>query len=375
MPSPSPNLTTMASPAPARLCFAAAHLALRDGYAEAGHSLARPGKPDEIAAHVDWATTMALRTRLDGLGFGIAEAMDTAQRFFLGWDVAGELIARCGRLGLQNGFCAGAGIDHLTNIRSPQDLVDGVAFQARAIQQCGGIPVILPMPWLSTHNAKAATYVDVYRGIVGRLDGPLLVHWLGPMFLPSLDGYFPDDSFARVMALDRAKVRGCKLSLLDDALELRVRRELLPHDQIVLTGDDFHFGRLMLGGDPRGPAPASPPPIERWTTIGGRDVALGDFSHALLGVLDGIAAPASRALAALARGDAATFLAIMGPCEELGRHVFAPPTQHYKAGLAWLAWRNGLQPNAMLVNREDLARDAAHYARCDELARACGALP
>lgn len=360
--------------APPRLCFAAAHVVMRESYAAVGHTLQRPGSAAEIAAHVDWDATMGIRSRLDGFGLGIAEAMDTAQRFFLGWESARELIVRCGALRLQNGFCAGAGTDHLPAVRGPADLVDGVVFQARLIQRCGGIPVLLPMPFLSLQKCPARTYVDVYRAIVRQLDGPLFVHWLGPMFLPSLEGYFPGDSFGQVMAIDRRKVRGCKLSLLDDAMELRVRRELLPHDQIVLTGDDFHFARLILGGDPQGTPPASAPAVQRWTRIGRHDVPLGDFSHALLGILDGIARPTQRAMQALARGDAAGFLRILGPCEPLGQHVFGAPTQHYKAGLAWLAWQNGWQGNGMLVNREDLARDAAHYARCGELARACGAL-
>lgn len=359
---------------PVRLCFAAAHVALSDDYGELGHSLKRPGRGDEIRSHIDWDTTMSIRKRLDAFGFGIAEAMDTAQRFFLGWDVARELITRCAALDLAHGFCAGAGTDHLSAINSPDDLVEAVVFQAKVIQELGGIPVLLPMPWLSENDVADQTYVDVYSGIVSKLDGPLFVHWLGSMFLPNLEGYFPGETFSRVMALDRTKVRGCKLSLLDSELELRIRRELLPHDQIVLTGDDFHFGRLILGGDPKADPSREPPAIERWTTIGQHRTALGDFSHALLGVLDGIAAPASRALAALAKGDAAQFLTIMEPCETLGQHVFSTPTRHYKAGLAWLAMKNGWQPNAMLINREDLARSAEHYARCEVLARACGAL-
>lgn len=364
----------MAAPSPARLCFAAAHVALHDSYEHTGHTLARPGRPAEFAEHIDWPTTMGIRRRLAEHGFGIAEAMDTAQRFFLGWDLAEELIRRCAGEGLATGFCAGAGVDHLRSIAGPDDLVTGVVFQAERIHELGGIPVLLPMPWLSQNGCAAAVYVDVYRRIIERAPGPLFLHWLGPMFLPSLAGYFPGDSFLQIMGLDRRKVRGCKLSLLDDALELRVRRELLPHDQIVLTGDDFHFGRLILGGDPQGEAPTAPPAIERWTEIGGHRVALGDFSHALLGVLDGIAAPAGRALQALQGGDATTYLELMRPCEELSRHVFAEPTQHYKAGLAYLAHQNGWQPNAMLLNREDLARDAAHYRRCAELARAAGVL-
>jgi hypothetical protein len=170
------------------------------------------------------------------------------------------------------------------------------------------------------------------------------------------------------------KVRGIKISMLDDALEVRLRRELLPHDQIVLTGDDFHFGRMILGGDPQATPSPVPPTIQRWTEIAGRKVALGDFSHALLGVFDAIAEPAGLALQALARNDAAKFLDLMDPCETLGRHVFCAPTQHYKAGLAFLAFANGRQDNAMLVRREDRARDAGHYRRCAELAVLCSAL-
>lgn len=359
---------------PLRLCFAAAHVVMQDRYAESGHSLQRPGSPAEIAGFIDWDATMGIRRRLADFGLGIAEAMDTAQRFFVGWDTARELIVRCGALQLPHGFCAGAGTDHLAAIRRPNDLVEGVVFQAQTIQRCGGIPVILPMPWLSQQKAPPSTYVEVYRAICKQLTGPLFVHWLGPMFLPSLQGYFPGDSFAEVMALDRGKIRGCKLSLLDAEMEVRVRRGLLAHDQIVLTGDDFHFGRLLLGGDPHGPVPERAPTVQRWTTIGSHRVALGDFSHALLGIFDAIGGPVRQALQALRTGDAAKFLAQMTPCEALGQHVFAEPTQHYKAGLAFLAWKNGWQRNAMLANREDLARDAAHYARCEALARACGAL-
>jgi hypothetical protein len=364
----SPNFT------PVRLCFAAAHVVLRDSYASVGHSLQKPGPAAEIAQHIDWDATMGIRRHLDARGFGIAEAMDTAQRFFLGWESARELIFRCGALELNNGFCAGAGTDHLPPIQRTSNLIDGVVYQITLIQRCGGIPVILPMPWLSQNKVPEKTYVEVYRTILKQVKGPLFLHWLGPMFLPSLEGYFPGNSFLDILALDREKVRGCKLSLLDDALELRVRRELLPHDQIVLTGDDFHFGRLMLGGDPQGPAPERPPVVRYNTRIGKHRVAVGDFSHALLGILDGISKPAQQALQALARNDAAEFLRLMTPCEALGQHIFGAPTQHYKAGLAHLAWKNGWQGNSMLVNREDLARDAAHYAKCEELARACGAL-
>lgn len=348
-----------------RLCFAAAHVVLRHEYGALGHSIDRPGSPEAILEHIDWSATMRLRRVLDGYGMGIAEAMDTAQRFFIGWPVAQRLIAECGAMQLHNGFCAGAGTDQLAAVRGKADLVDAVVEQCAFIAGHGGIPVILPMPWLTASGTCEQDYVDVYAAIVKQVQGPVFVHWLGEMFLPALAGYFPGDSFHKVMALDPSVVRGCKLSLLDDQFEVRVRRELLPREQLVLTGDDFHFG-AMLRGD------AAPP--TRSTLVGERRVALGDFSHALLGILDAIAQPTQAALAALEDGDVAEFDHRMAACEALGQHVFAAPTQHYKAGLAFLAWCNGLQDNYLLVNREDQCRDRQHYRRCAELARAAQAV-
>ena len=358
---------------PSRLAFAAAHVVVRPSYRELAARPGRPGTPEQIVEHVDWDATAAVRRHLDACGFGVAEAMDTAQRFALGWAGAEMLIRECGRLGLHNGFIAGAGVDHLPEIRSVEDLVDGVVHQARIIQGAGGLVIVLPMVWLAREGAGADVYVDVYREIFARLDGPLFVHWLGEMFLPELRGYFPEDSFDRVMALDPGVVRGCKLSLLDAQLELRVRRQIAERGQLVLTGDDLHFARLILGGDPEagGSAPAA---IETEGELAGRRVPLGDFSHALLGVFDGIAAPAGLALRLLSQGDGARYLALMEPCEELGRHLFEPPTRHYKAGLVFLAWLNGRQDELLLIDREEQSRDLGHYLRAAQLAAACGAL-
>jgi hypothetical protein len=361
-----------------RLAFAAARVVMRDEYSAVPHALerpgahAKPGEPEEIGRWIDWDTTLAQRARLGSLGFGVAEAMDTAQRFELGWESAARLIRATGELGLAAGFCAGAGTDHLPAVRGVDDLAAGVAEQCAFIAAAGGVPVLLPMPWLSAHGADEETFVDAYARILARVDGPVIVHWLGAMFLPALSGYFPGASFRRVMALDPAKVRGAKLSLLDPAREIELRRELGARDQILFTGDDLHFARLILGGGLEGEPGAQT--VERWTELAGRRVALGDFSHAMLGILDGIAAPAADALARLDAGDVAGYLARMLPCEALGRHLFAPPARHYKAGLAHLAHVAGLQTNAMLVNHAERARDAAHYAQAAELARAAGAL-
>lgn len=347
----------MNPPPPVRLVFAAAHVALAPN--------------SEVA--LDWDVTLGIRRFLDGHGFGVAEAMDTAQRFEIGWNIARELIARCGALKLENGFCAGAGTDQRPQANSAAALVDAVVDQCAYITQFGGIPVILPMPWFSRNGVSEDAYVDAYGAILKQVKGPVFVHWLGEMFLPELRGYFPGDSFSRVMALAPEVARGCKISLLDPAREVAIRRELLPRDQIVLTGDDFHFARTILGGDPGGSAPTAAPRVERVTEIAGRKVALGDFSHALLGIFDAIAVPAQHALEALARGDAAEFLRIMEPCEALGRHVFEEPTRDYKAGLAFLSWLNGRQPDFRLPAGADSRRDRRHLQNCVGLAFACRA--
>lgn len=342
-----------------RLCYAAAHVAMREEYREIPHSPEDPGSAESIGAYIDWAATMALRTRLDGLGFAVAEAMDTAQRFSLGWKNAQRLIVMCGDLELANGFVAGAGTDHLERVETASELVEAVVYQAATIRAHGGEVILLPLPWLAETGAGEDDYVRHYADIIDRLDGPLYLHWLGEAFAPSLAGYFPGESFFRVMAHDPEKVRGAKLSLLDADFELAARERVAQDGQIILTGDDFNFATLIRGD---GLAPSGE------ITIGSRRVPIGGFSHALLGVFDGIAEPASYALERLAAGDIAEYDHVMAPCEALGRKIFEAPTQHYKAGLAFLAWLGGFQDNPMLVNHEEQTRSLDHYQEVARLA-------
>lgn len=347
---------------PVRLVYAAAHIVMAESYLGVVHAPAHPGSPDEIAKHIDWDRTMRFREHLIAHGFGIAEAMDTAQRYEIGWPIARELIERCGRLSPPMGFVAGAGTDQLAAVTGSSDIVDAMAEQCAVIRAAGGWPMLLAQPWLSVNQHGADTYVDVYTRVIRQAEGPLFIHWLGPMFLPALEGYFPGDSFERIMAFDPGKVRGCKLSMLDAELERRIRRDLASREQIMLTGDDFHFGSLMEGE------------ATGTTTIDGRAAAIGDLSHGLLGVFDGIAVPAARALAALGAGDLGTYRTIMRTCEAFGRVVFEPPTQHYKVGLAFLAHLNGHQPNAMLANHAERGRSTDHLCGVVRAAAACGAI-
>ena len=178
-----------------RKAWAAAHVVMKEEYAEVGHSLEKPGSPEEIGRFLDWDATASLRRNLGAHGFGIAEAMDTAQRFFIGWENARKLIEGTAALKLPGGVVAGAGYDHHPGPADLNDLCEAVAFQARTIAEIGGIPIVLPMPWLCERECGPEDFVAAYRGILERLDSPVYLHWLGDMFLPVLEGYFPDDSF------------------------------------------------------------------------------------------------------------------------------------------------------------------------------------
>jgi len=362
------DVSGSAAPLP-RLCYAAAHVVMNADYGGINHSNDHPGSAAEIADHLDWDATMAIRNRIGTTGMGIAEAMDTAQRFALGWDAARQLIERTGKLELAGGFCAGASTDHLTRSETTTEIIDGVIEQIGVIRGAGGVAVILPMPRLCELDLDENGFVEVYGEIArGAGDGPLIVHWLGPMFLPALQGYFPGESFLRIMRANPERYRAAKLSMLDHALEVQLRRDLLERDQIMLTGDDFHFGGLIAGES------SSIVESTSTTEFDGRIIELGDFSHALLGIFDAIASPAALAMRRLAIGDRAGFDEIMAPCELLGQKIFESPTRHYKTGLAFLSWLNGFQPNAMLVNHEQRSRDHAHLLQVVRLANDAGAI-
>jgi len=348
-----------------RLVYAAAHIVMKGSYQPFLTTDEGDASTADLSEQIDWETTMAIRRQLASQGFGIAEAMDTAQRFEVGWQVAHELIRRTSELKAPLGFVAGASTDHLSSIHSQQDLIDGVVFQVSTIQRYGGIPTILPLPWLTVNKKGEKTYLEVYGEIIRQSQGPIILHWLGEMFLPSLRGYFPGDSFERIMALDPSKVIGAKISLLDVEREQQLRRRLLQDEQLVFTGDDWHFAELIAGNQ------SAPQHLRR---VGPIDVALGDFSHALLGIFDGIAAPARAALLQLEAGNVDEYFNIMRPCEQLSQIIFETPTQHYKTGLAFLSWLNGYQENRLLPYSAERHRSSDYLLRVAEAAARAGAL-
>jgi hypothetical protein len=346
MPGREPLAAVQRGPFEKRVAFAAAHVVV-DPLRTAGPL---------TDAVIDWEATLAYREYLWSLGFGVAEAMDTAQRGMgLDWPLALELIRRSTAAARASGalIASGAGTDHLPagSAYTLQEVADAYMEQCEAIEGVGGRIILMASRALASVARGADDYADVYARVLTQVREPVILHWLGPTFDPALGGYWgdPDISVAMenclgIIRAHREKIGGIKISLLDAELEVSMRRRL-PCGVRMYTGDDFNYDRLILG-DGEG------------------------HSDALLGIFDAIATAASLALSALDAGDIARYEELLAPTVPLSRHIFTAPTQHYKAGVVFLAYVNGFQSHFRMVRGLESARPVAHlcelFVRADE---------
>ena len=328
-----------------RIAYAAAHVV---------SDPRRDGRPWEAPA-IDWERTMAFRHHLWSLGFRIAEAMDTAQRGMgLDWAGAQELIRRSlaeAKTVPGADLACGAGTDHLSpaDARSLDDVVRAYEEQVGFVEKHGGRAIMMASRALARIAQSPDDYRKVYGRILGQAKDKVVLHWLGDMFDPQLKGYWGAESFEpaleavlSIIAENRGKVEGIKISLLDNAYEAALR-DRLPEGVLCFTGDDFNYAELIEGD--------------------GRK-----YSHALLGIFVAVAPQASKALASLAAGDVATFRAVIEPTVPLSRKIFEAPTQYYKAGVVFLAWLNGHQDHFTMPAGMQSARGILHYADVFRLA-------
>lgn len=330
-----------------RTAFAAAHV-VSDPLAERDPWVGRPA--------VDWEATLRFRQWLWDQGLGLAEAMDTAQRGMgVDWLTAKELIERTMRAAkvhpLHPRVACGAGTDHLAtaDIRDEAGLVAAYATQMEAIEAAGGEIILMASRAFPAIGADGATYERVYRRLIDQAAAPVILHWLGDMFDPALKGYWgtrnvaiASETVLRIIGENPAKVDGIKISLLDKAHEEEFRKRL-PAGVRLYTGDDFNYPDLIEGD--------------------------GNYhSHALLGIFAAIAPAASQALEALAKGDTATYRALLSPTVPLAHEIFKAPTQFYKAGIAFLAWLNGMQSHFIMPAGFQSSREITHYAEVFRLA-------
>lgn len=315
---------------------------------------------------IDWDKTIEYRRYLWGLGLGVAEAMDTAQRGGgVDWPSSLELIKRSvaaakdfkASTGREALLASGAGTDHL-DLSQAHD-VDGVikAYeeQCSAIEKAGGRIVLMASRALAACAKSPDDYIRVYNHILSQVAEPVIIHWLGDMFDPALAGYWGHDDLNQamdvcldVLHLNAAKIDGIKISLLDDEKEISMRKRL-PEGMRMYTGDDFNFAKL-IAGDEEG------------------------HSDALLGIFDTIAPAASAALQAMAKQDMDGYWDILEPMVPLSRHIFQSPTRFYKTGVVFLAYLNGHQDHFLLVGGQESARSTLHLAELFRLADKAGIL-
>ena len=333
-----------------RIAFAAAHV-VADPLAD---------NDPWLDCAIDWDRTIAFREHLWGLGLGVAEAMDTAQRGMgVDWPASFELIRRSVAAARAcNGLVfSGCGTDQLApaDAGSIDDVIRAYEEQIEAIEGIGGRIVLMASRALASVARSPDDYAAVYGRILENVREPVIIHWLGDMFDPALAGYWGSSNLTEAMDTATAiinahasKVDGVKVSLLDKDREIAMRRRLKPR-VLMYTGDDFNYAEL-IAGDAQG------------------------YSHALLGIFDVIAPAASAALVHLAANDRASFEQILAPTVPLSRHIFKSPTRFYKTGVVFMAYLNGHQDHFTMVGGQQSARSILHLAEIFRLADAAGLL-
>ncbi|WP_338721560.1 dihydrodipicolinate synthase family protein [Devosia sp. XK-2] len=323
----------------------------------AAHVVADPlaGNDPWLTPAIDWDTTLKFRHRMWDLGLGVAEAMDTAQRGMgLTWTEAQELIRRSqveARTRDDSLIAYGAGTDHLAP--GPDvtidDIIKAYDEQVGFVEAQGGRVILMASRALAAAAKSPDDYARVYGHVLSQVKQPVIMHWLGEMFDPALQGYWGDidhdkamDVCLDVIAANAEKVDGIKISLLSAEKEIAMRRRL-PASVKMYTGDDFNYAEL-IAGDEQG------------------------YSHALLGIFDAIAPAASASLAALGRGNTNEFFDILEPTVPLSRHIFAAPTRFYKTGVVFLAYLNGLQDHFAMIGGQQSTRSLQHLSELFRLA-------
>ncbi|EFL32291.1 conserved hypothetical protein [Streptomyces viridochromogenes DSM 40736] len=353
-PRTAPLVVTPGTPFTSRTVFSAAHV-VADPYADVS--------PDSPAA-VDWDATLAFRRHLWSHGLGVAEAMDTAQRGMgLDWAGAAELIRRSAAEAKAVGglIACGVGTDQLsaTETGHPYSLAEIRAAyeeQLAVVEESGARAILMASRALAAVAKGPEDYLEVYGHLLRQASEPVVLHWLGPMFDPALEGYWgatdldaATRTFLDVIAAHPDKVDGIKVSLLDARREIDIRRRL-PRGVRCYTGDDFNYPEL-IAGDEQG------------------------FSHALLGIFDPLGPLAAQAVRVLDTGDVKGFRELLDPTVELSRHLFQTPTRFYKTGVVFLAWLAGHQSHFTMVGGQQSSRSLPHLAKAYELADGLGLFP
>jgi hypothetical protein len=342
------DLETSSTPPTSRIVYAA------------GHVVADPLLASAASSAIDWDATLKIRHELWGLGLGIAESMDTAQRGIgLGpkeaLTLARRTLAEARAVG--GSVVVGIATDQLGPGPHPlKDIADAYIEQLAEIEDAGGSVVMMASRHLALSAKGSDDYLEVYDKVLDAAKQPVILHWLGSMFDPALEGYWgrnsipeASDTVLRLIESKKDKVAGIKISLLDKDHEISFRRRL-PAGVRLFTGDDFNYADL-IAGDEHG------------------------HSDALLGAFAAVPRFASAAFAKLDQGDVAGFRRILEPTVPLSRLIFEAPTQYYKVGVVWLSYLTGWQSHFRMLAGFESGRSLVHLADLFETANSIGLFP
>jgi len=236
-----------------------------------------------------------------------------------------------------------------------QEILAAYLEQCEVIEMAGATVIIMASRALAASAKGPDDYARVYGRILTEVSRPVILHWLGPMFDPELEGYWGTrdlgqaaETCLKIIEEYAPKIDGIKISLLDKELEICFR-ERLPAGVKLYTGDDFNYPELLLGNG-------------------------NSYSHALLGIFDGIAPAAAAAIEALDQGKVELFGEILEPTVPLARHIFQTPTYYYKTGLTFLAYLNGHQNHFRMVGGLEAGRSVRHFCELLVLADRAGVI-
>ncbi len=115
------------------------------------------------------------------------------------------------------------------------------------MQSAGAGVILMASRALAAAARGPRDYLDVYGALLKQASQPVILHWLGEAFDPALRGYWGGADFESAAAtvldlIDQPgdKVDGIKLSVLDAAQEIALRRRLPGR------GPALHRRRLRL---------------------------------------------------------------------------------------------------------------------------------
>ncbi len=111
----------------------------------------------------------------------------------LPWPAARELTRLSAQraAGLGGVIASGAGTDQLPPGPHPLPAIVGAyTEQLAAVQETGARVILMASRALAASTRSPRDYLDVYGHLLGQVEQPVILHWLGEDFDPALRGYW-----------------------------------------------------------------------------------------------------------------------------------------------------------------------------------------